>query len=104
MRAGHDIVGFTMLYPLGGEGEPAVINLVRFMIDHRFQRRGLGRLAMEAIIRNASSRPGVKVMQLSVLPQNQAAIKLYEALGFKDTGQRVGGEQVFRLRLAAAEA
>lgn len=99
VKSGTDIVGFAMLYPLAGDGEPSVVNLVRIMIDRRYQRRGLGRQTMEAIIENVRRRPGVRVIQLSVNPQNQAAIQLYESVGFSDTGQISAGEKVYRLRL-----
>lgn len=101
IRSGEEIVGFAMLYPLAVEGEPSVVNLVRIMIDRRHQRRGLGRQAIETIVKNARRRPGVEVIQLSVIPENRAAIRLYEAAGFRDTGQFVDGEKVYRLRLYA---
>ena len=53
----------------------------------------------QLIIDNVRARPGVRVIQLSVFPQNEAAIGLYEAVGFIDTGEVAGGEKVFHLRL-----
>ena len=99
LKSGDTIVGFTMLYPLTSHGEPAVVNLVRIMIHSTYQRQGLGRTALESIIENIRRRPGARAVQLSVLPENLGAIRLYEAAGFTDTGQVVEGEQVYRLRL-----
>jgi diamine N-acetyltransferase len=99
LRSGPDIVGFTMLYPLAHHGEPAIVNLTRIMIDRKYQRQGLGRRAMQLIIENVRARPGVRVIQLSVFPENEAAIKLYEAVGFIDTGDILDGEKVFQLWL-----
>ncbi len=97
--SGTNIVGFTMLYPLAEHGEPDIVNLVRIMINWRFQRQGPGRRAMHLIIDNVRERPGVRVIQLSVFPENEAAINRYEDVGFIDTGDIEGGEKIFHLRL-----
>ena len=97
--AGETMVGFVMLYPFQDDEDRSVVTLARMMIDHRYQRRGLGRLTMLEVIRSVRERPGVELLQLSVIPDNEAAIGLYEAVGFTPTGEMSGPERVFWLPL-----
>lgn len=50
-------------------------------VDEKLRRRGIGRELMEAAISEARDR-GAKALVLNVRPQNEAAIRLYENLGF----------------------
>lgn len=77
-------VGFIMTFPFEQDGH-AALNLVRIMIDGRFQRRGLGRAVMERLL-DDSRTEGFSLMTLSVLPDNLAAVSLYEELGFRKVG------------------
>jgi diamine N-acetyltransferase len=95
------------------DGEPAGLVLARedpaegsyylwrFMVAEAFQRRGVGRRAMELLLDRWRSL-GATQAELSVIPGNDAAIGLYESLGFRLTGEEHGGERVMRLELAAA--
>jgi ribosomal protein S18 acetylase RimI-like enzyme len=47
-----------------------------------FRQRGLGRKLLEKIIEQAGF-DGFKTLSLSVNPENEAAVRLYEKLGFK---------------------
>jgi diamine N-acetyltransferase len=73
--------------------------LWRFMVAEGFQRRGIGRRAMELLLDRWRS-VGATEAVLSVIPGNDAAIGLYESLGFRLTGEEHGGEAVMRLELA----
>lgn len=81
-------VGFVMTFPFEQDGR-AALNLVRIMIDRRFQRRGLGRAVMGRLL-DDSRAEGFCLMTLSVLPDNRVAISLYESLGFRNVGQEAG--------------
>ena len=48
----------------------------------RFRRGGLGRSLVEAALAAARSRPGVRIVQLTVPEGNDAARGLYERFGF----------------------
>ena len=85
IRRDSDAVGFVMTFPFERDGEPA-LNLVRLMIDERFQRLGLGRAVMGRLL-EMSQEEGFRLMTLSVLPDNGVAIALYESLGFRNVGQ-----------------
>jgi diamine N-acetyltransferase len=73
--------------------------IIRFMIDHRRQRQGLGRAAIRAAIAALSAKPDIKAIMLSLVPANQAAEGLYRSLGFESTGRIEEGEAVYRLPL-----
>ena len=65
----------------------------RLMSDARFQRRGVGRAAMLALMeRIQHERPGP--MRISYEPDNQEAEALYASLGFMPTGEVLEGEIV----------
>ena len=69
-------------------------NIWRFMIDRRYQGRGYGKQAMEAILRLVNSFPCGKAdcVWLSYVPGNEAAAGLYHAFGFRENGQMDGDE------------
>lgn len=89
--AGPELVGFALLHPV--EGDDDALGLVRFMIDRRFQRRGLGRLAALALVDLATAE-GYARLRLSVEPENTGARALYEGCGFRATGETEDGEDV----------
>ena len=58
-------------------------------VAREWQRRGLGRLLVEALCRSAK-RAEVKRLHLEVGADNAAARALYSRLGFQETGLRKG--------------
>lgn len=101
-------VGFLMVgYGTddGWEDAPEIAKgnytLWRLMIDWRYQRRGYGREAAElalAFIRTAPCGEAAYCW-LSYVPENTAAKRLYASLGFIETGERDGEENIAVLRL-----
>lgn len=92
--AGDTPVGFAMLFEDDEKGE---YGLWRFMIDQEHQGKGYGRAALELIIKRIKNHPNATKMELSVVPENSGAIKLYTSMGFKDTGKVEWGECVYEL-------
>ena len=98
-------VGFVLL-SYGAPDAPSSVGVSsyciwRLMIDCRFQGRGLGRLAMEAILtylRQLPQGPGEYVW-LSYEPENETARALYHSFGFRETGEQDGTETVAALLL-----
>lgn len=82
--AGDDLVGFAMY---GQDPETNRWWIIRMMIDERFQRRGFGRAAMVDLIKLMREQHGTTSIRLGVDPANHGAIRLYESLGFRDTGE-----------------
>ena len=92
-----EMIGFALLFPLD-EGRGFII--VRLMVDRRFQGRGYGRGALEAIIELVRGR-GLSLVRLSVVPENQQALEFYRRNGFVETGELEEGELVMERKLAS---
>jgi diamine N-acetyltransferase len=93
--AGDDPVGFVMLYEDPGKPEWF---LWRFMIDHRYQGKGYGRLALEQVIGRLRGL-GAAELLTSYVPGDGSPGGFYHHLGFVDTGEEDDGELVTRLVL-----
>jgi len=66
------------------EGE--IINIQRLHVIPKYQRRGIGSMLLEEVIR---SFPKLKSIQLEVEKQNWQAISFYHKHGFKKVGEKV---------------
>ncbi|MGW7516608.1 GNAT family N-acetyltransferase [Streptomyces sp. NPDC054796] len=97
LLAEEEFAGFALLAPVASQ--PRTIALIRFMIDRRFQHRGLGRAGITALI-EAARADGYTTMRLSVVPSNHAARALYATSGFRETGAYEDGEIVLQRPLA----
>jgi diamine N-acetyltransferase len=95
--AGDELVGFVMY---GQDPDDGNWWVVRMMIDERFQGQGYGRGAMVALIGLMREEHQCESIRLGVDPANQAAIRLYESLGFRDTGEVHYDEMVMCLECA----
>ena len=102
-----EMVGFALLFPLadGDDGdaipEPGTERgyiLVRLMVDGRFQGRGYGRAALDAIVELIRDR-GLPTIRLSVVPENEQALDFYRRNGFTGTGEIDGGEIVLERQI-----
>lgn len=71
--------------------------IYRLMIDERFQGRGYGRAALETALDRIKQESGCKRIMISLEPENRIARTLYRSLGFVETGERIGGEDVLCL-------
>lgn len=82
------LVGFTMF---GYSDELEGYELCRLMIDYRFQGKGYGKAALQLILAEMK----IQTTDLGILvcfqSDNSIAKKLYEQVGFKDTGRRIKG-------------
>ena len=88
-------VGFTTIAYEAGEGGFASnngqprYNLWRFMIDKNHQGKGYGKKAMKELIKYLSTKPRgeAPTIYVSYASDNDAARKLYESVGFVETGE-----------------
>ena len=97
-------VGFVMLYDETlREPPPEIpqIALWRFMIDARYQRRGIGKAALEQVVAHVRAKRAVTLLTVSYVPGPGCPEPFYLACGFRHTGQVDGGEIVLELPLAA---
>ena len=68
-------------------------------VDQAFQRRGIGRRAMELLIDYVRALPNATEMFVSYVPAPDGPRDFYAKLGFVDTGREHGGELEMRLAL-----
>ncbi|MBQ6517680.1 MAG: GNAT family N-acetyltransferase [Anaerolineaceae bacterium] len=106
----HDdvLVGFVMIGKgtVGNEEESDLIkenySLWRLMIDKRYQRQGLGKQTMDAVIALIRTFPfgEAKKVWLSYEPENTRARAIYQRYGFVENGEMCGNEivAVFELK------
>ena len=75
-------VGFVMIFPYNSGGL-RVVNVVRPLVDSRFQQKGIGRRLLEATLDWINSlSPRVNRIRISTLPENAVALNLYKSSGF----------------------
>lgn len=94
--ADDELAGFLLTLEDASHGDYYVW---RFMVDARFQRRGIGRRAMELLLERWQAL-GAADAKLSVIDENRGAIALYETVGFRSTDEYVNGELVMSVHLA----
>ena len=83
---GDTVVGFAV-YGYTPE-DPARWWIPLILIDHRYQGKGYGRAAMQAIIGSIRQQaPDCREIALSYKPDNVAAERLYLSLGFEKTNE-----------------
>ena len=93
-------VGFVLIFPFERENQP-VVNIVRLLIDQRYQQRGLGRALLVATLDWVGTfLPRPARVRISTKPDNEVALSLYRSVGFVDDGMEEG-EIVLWLELEA---
>ncbi|KOO51801.1 GNAT family N-acetyltransferase [Viridibacillus arvi] len=90
------LIGFTMY---GFSEEQNFFELCRIMIDRKFQGKGYGPKAILLVIEEMKKLEGCNEIYLSTEPNNKRGKKIYEKLGFKNTGRIVDGEELYCLKL-----
>ena len=78
------LVGYGII--ASGAGEAHLLNVC---VREEFRNRGFGR-ALLANLLELAAKAGASVVFLEVRPANTAAIRLYEAMGFRQSGLRQG--------------
>lgn len=94
--AGETAIGYVLL---SDDDTKPRYYLWRFMIDHRYQRKGFGGQAMALIHDYVRSRPGGDRIYLSYVPIQGGPESFYKSLGYEDTGVEHEGELEAVLRL-----
>lgn len=101
------LVGFVMLGygNTEDEGEPKIASgnycIWRYMIDQRYQGKGYGSKALDAVIEYIRTMPCGKAeyIWLSFEPENKRAEALYQSKGFARNGEMCEGEIVSCFKL-----
>lgn len=79
IKAEEEVIGF-IAYALDEEGD---LNLLRFMIDSKLQKRGYGKQSLKLIIEKLTQSFSNEKVWLSIHPSNDVAKHLYESFGFQ---------------------
>ena len=82
---GSELLGIAGLLVGKGQKEAHKGMLVSMYVRPAERKTGLGRRLVETIVEFA--RPRVELIQLSVVSENEAAIRLYRDLGFAEWGR-----------------
>lgn len=89
-RVSREIAGIGALAP----ADSRVAEICKLHVAERFQRRGIGRAIVLALIDVAEDR-GFERLVLHVTRTQQSAIRLYERLGFSETERVMFATKVF---------
>jgi diamine N-acetyltransferase len=93
---GETVIGFAMY---GHQVDSGRWWIIRLMIGAEHQGKGFGQAAMEALIARLVDRHGVGEIRLGCVLGNDRARRLYERLGFRDTGEVEDNEAIMLLTL-----
>ena len=90
------IVGYLLVYPFQ-QDEKRIVNIVRLMIDARYQDKGLGKRLLDAAIAwIASWEAKADLLRISTSPENERALSLYRSRGFVEQGLEDGEVALYK--------
>ena len=81
---GETVVGLLLVKDL--DEAPACYDLQQFMIDSRYQGRGYGKAALGLLLDQLRAEGKYADVEVCVHRDNEAALALFTAAGFRDTG------------------
>jgi diamine N-acetyltransferase len=99
---GNEPVGFVMLYDetlRDEQPEVPAVSLWRFMVAAPFQRRGIGKAALEQVIEHVRTRPKVEMLFTTCVQGEGSPEPFFVAAGFEPTGEVEDDEVVLALDL-----
>ncbi|ANF97663.1 GNAT family N-acetyltransferase [Paenibacillus bovis] len=95
LYADNALVGFAMYGWFPSEGNAGRVWLDRFLIDEKYQGRGLGTIMLSALIDHLQGLYGSPDIYLSLFEDNKGALYLYEKFGFRFNGELdINGEKI----------
>jgi ribosomal-protein-alanine N-acetyltransferase len=83
-QCGDEVIGYVLCWFVADE-----IHIVNLAVHAQSRRRGIGRRLMQEVCDRALQR-GLSIATLEVRVHNQAAILLYESMGFRKVAIRKG--------------
>ena len=81
---GDTLIGFASH---GWDDEHSRYEMISVMLGHAFQGKGFGKRAMQLVVNDMIEEYNCDEIYLTVIHDNEAAIRVYEALGFQATGE-----------------
>jgi len=101
---GEELAGFVMLHDeslRSSAPEHPEVGVWRFMVDAKYQGKGVGRAALKLVIEHVRAKAVFKALELSYVPGPGCPEPFYRSLGFVPTGRVDDGEVVLALPLGA---
>ncbi|WP_291574329.1 GNAT family N-acetyltransferase [Clostridium sp. UBA4548] len=90
------LIGFLLYGIEEDTGKPM---LLRYMVDKKFQGKGLGKKALLKLLDLIKIEYGNIKFYTTVSPKNVSAEKLYESVGFEKNGEIMWDENVMVIQL-----
>lgn len=84
ITSNNEIIGIAMVRDL--DEEPACYELQQFLIDERYQNKGFGTDALKLIVTRLQEEGKYNCIEVCVNKLNTPALRLFQKMGFKDTG------------------
>ena len=100
-------VGFVMLYDETLGSSPPVdpqLGIWRFMIDSKYQGKGIGGEALKQVIQHARSKGVSPLLLVSYVPGHGSPEGFYRGYGFVPNGEVEDGEIVMALDLEGGDS
>lgn len=84
--ADGNVVGLALYQTGDGDFEPHECEIFGFMVDQKYQSKGIGKIAMKLLVKEIKTHQQFTCIELSYDAQNKAAEKVYIKSGFEDHG------------------
>jgi len=96
--ANEKVVGLVLYQTGEGDFEPHECEIFGFIVDRKHQGKGIGKTALQLLLKEIKSHEQFTNIELSCDPQNKSAEKVYKQCGFKDYGYvKNDGSTVFEI-------
>ncbi len=73
------------------------VSIWRFMIDKKYQQKGIGRAALSLALNEIKKTPKLKEIEICYNPQNPVAKVFYSSFGFVEVGISNDGEDMLAI-------
>jgi len=90
---GNEVVGFFMWVKESAQK----ISIWRFMVDQKYQNKGIGRYALTLALEEIKQDSELKNIEICYNPNNPVAKSFYESFGFKEIGMDEDDEDMLAL-------
>lgn len=97
--AGRELVGFLMYDVWETKDKAREASIYRFMIGHKYQRKGYGRAALTRALDEIKAEPAIRKVSIGYVADNPVARPFYANFGFVEVGKDEDGEIIAELKL-----
>ena len=98
-QLGYMLSDQSLLDPMPENPE---VEVWRFMVDAKHQRKGVGRAAILQVIEHVRRKGLFRKLTISYIPEEGGPEQLYLSVGFRPTGEMDEDEVVMELPLSAS--